>query len=578
MGRASQKFDRQLFTLKLSELAYQMQMKGVASDTKAGAVYRETGGSFLVNMVDGQMVLLREWLEGVDQICREVWQIQGETITPDFVREILLPEAMMLIGARESTVKSNVTDVTQRTRIEDPYRALSHFAMEMRRLTGEVTNRYEIEARELEYQRAPTAPEGGKPKTGTDVGRQPVKATILNVLIASPSDVNTERDAVESAIREWNANHHAQTGIMLHAVRWETHSYPAAGDRPQGIINRQIVDSGHLLIGIFGNRLGTPTGEAQSGTIEEIERFRKTGRHVALYFSNAPVPRSADRNQLEALEKYQKERQQDTLYSTFDTADDLRRLVTQHLPKIVSDVYQGVPARADAAKQIPSLVFIFGVPLGDNDSASWMMMLRHYGPKPAYNCNIEFYDSDRKNIEHQWLVEHPSSPFPPRGLAAGESQKSVYIAETNPEGSAGSFIWNPLDPNRQHYTVSISCRDGVFVEKWEVTRVDGILRSAITIERGPQWVEKNPHVDPVVFRCSDPEFISTPLAAEVPKVARKAVHPGWKPNHRFEVPAAIIDPNGNIQVVAGVKLPDGSTVTDFGCWNILTKHFGDGTS
>jgi hypothetical protein len=137
-------------------------------------------------------------------------------------------------------------------------------------------------------------------KSASDVGRQPVKATILNVLIASPSD--------ESAIREWNANDHAQSGIMLHAVRWETHSYPATGERPQGIINRQIVDSGHLLIGIFGNRVGTPTGEAQSGTIEEIEQFRKTGRYVALYFSNAPIPRNADRNQLEALEKYQRER------------------------------------------------------------------------------------------------------------------------------------------------------------------------------------------------------------------------------------------------------------------------------
>jgi hypothetical protein len=95
-------------------------------------------------------------------------------------------------------------------------------------------------------------------KSASDVGRQPVKATILNVLIASPSDVSAERDVVESAIREWNANHRAQSGIMLHAVRWETHSYPATGERPQGIINRQIVDSGHLLIGIFGNRVGTP--------------------------------------------------------------------------------------------------------------------------------------------------------------------------------------------------------------------------------------------------------------------------------------------------------------------------------
>ncbi|MFZ0333459.1 MAG: hypothetical protein WBL66_17545 [Candidatus Acidiferrales bacterium] len=382
---------------------------------------------------------------------------------------------------------------------------------------------------------------------------------------------------MESAIQEWNANHHAQTGIMLHPVRWETHSYPAAGDRPQGIINRQIVDSAHLLVGIFGNRLGTPTGEAQSGTIEEIERFRKTGRHVALYFSNAPVPRNADRNQLEALEKYQKERQQDTLYYTFDTSEDLRRLVTQHLPNIVSEVYESVPARADRAKEGPSFVFVFGVPLGDNDSASWIMMLRHYGPQPAHNCNIAFYDDDRKNVEHQWLVAHPGSPFPPPGLA-GESQKHIHVAEANQEGSAGSFPWNPLDPDRQHYTVSISCRDGAFVEKWEVTRVNGVLRSRIAIEHGPQWVKKNPNVDPVVFQCSDPEFISTPLATELPKSTKgKVVHPGWKPSHRFEVPAAIIDPNRNVQIVSAIKLPDGSTLTDFGCWNILTRHFGDPT-
>jgi hypothetical protein len=126
--------------------------------------------------------------------------------------------------------------------------------------------------------------------------------------------VPAERDAVESAIHEWNANHHAATGIILLPVRWETHSYHGSGDRPQAILNKQIVDSGHLLIGIFRNRSGTPTGKAQSGTIEEIEEFRKTGRYVALYFSSAPVQEDADRDQLDALEQYKKQPQQETLY------------------------------------------------------------------------------------------------------------------------------------------------------------------------------------------------------------------------------------------------------------------------
>ncbi len=170
------------------------------------------------------------------------------------------------------------------------------------------------------------------------VPARPIQASILNVLIASPSDVGVERDAVVSAIHEWNASHYSQTGIMLHPVRWETHSYPSAGDRPQGLLNKQIVESAHFLIAIFGSRLGTPTGEADSGTIEEIEQFRSTSRHVALYFSSAPIPRTADRAQLAALERYQSERQRDSLYFTYESAEHLRRLVTQHLPKIVAEV------------------------------------------------------------------------------------------------------------------------------------------------------------------------------------------------------------------------------------------------
>jgi hypothetical protein len=161
MGRASQDFDRQLFILKLSELSRQMQIRSVAADRKAAVAPREAGGSFLVNMVDGQLALLREWLEGVDRICREVWQTQGEAITPEFVREILTLEAMTAIGARVGVTSSHVDRTAKQTR-EDPYAARHHLAMEVNRLKAEVANRYEIEARELGYQTAPAAQGGPK--------------------------------------------------------------------------------------------------------------------------------------------------------------------------------------------------------------------------------------------------------------------------------------------------------------------------------------------------------------------------------------------------------------------------------
>jgi len=163
-------------------------------------------------------------------------------------------------------------------------------------------------------------------------------AAVISVLIASPSDVRAERDIVERAIHLWNSVHFRESGVLLFPVRWETHCYPASGERTQAIVNRQIVDESDVLIGIFGVRLGTATGEAESGTLEEIERFRKAGKHVALYFSAAPIPRDVKRDELEALEVYRREREKDSLLGTFSTAEELRQLITQHLPFVVSEV------------------------------------------------------------------------------------------------------------------------------------------------------------------------------------------------------------------------------------------------
>ena len=237
--------------------------------------------------------------------------------------------------------------------------------------------------------------------------------------------------------------------------------------------------------------------------------------------------------------------------------------------------------RVDARKSIedslptPSLPFVFGAPLGENNSPAWIMMIKHYGPNTAFNCDVEFFDDDRKNIEHQWLVEHPGSSFLPPGGVVGQSQIRFQISEIGPEGSSQKFEWTPIDPNNQHYTVGINCRDGAFVEKWEVTRVNGVLRTKITIQHGPQWVEKNPTQNPILFTCTEPEFISSPLASAIPTKTHHPVNPGWKPNHRFDFPVAIYDPNHHVQIMAGITLPDGSKKTDFGCWNLLLKHFGD---
>jgi Domain of unknown function (DUF4062) len=107
------------------------------------------------------------------------------------------------------------------------------------------------------------------------------QANVFRVLIASPSDVQAERELIVRVIQEWNDANAVERQVALLPVRWETHTTPELG-RPQEIINRQIVDSCDLLIGVFWTRIGSPTDEAESGTLEEIERVASQGKLVLL--------------------------------------------------------------------------------------------------------------------------------------------------------------------------------------------------------------------------------------------------------------------------------------------------------
>ena len=113
----------------------------------------------------------------------------------------------------------------------------------------------------------------------------PTRAKVYRVMIGSPSDLVEERQAATDAVNEWNAQHADAEDAVLLPVKWETHAVPTSRVRPQSAINDQIVDHCDILVGMFWTRLGTTTGAAASGTVEEIDRFVASGRPALLYFS-----------------------------------------------------------------------------------------------------------------------------------------------------------------------------------------------------------------------------------------------------------------------------------------------------
>lgn len=130
----------------------------------------------------------------------------------------------------------------------------------------------------------------------------PYHATVYNVMIASPSDVENERKLAREVINEWNSLHSEDKCIVLLPIGWDTHSAPEMGAHPQTIIDKQILKNADLLVGIFLHRLGTPTLDAQSGTAHEINSHTGAGKPAMIYFLEERVePSKFDTKQYQKL-------------------------------------------------------------------------------------------------------------------------------------------------------------------------------------------------------------------------------------------------------------------------------------
>ncbi len=153
---------------------------------------------------------------------------------------------------------------------------------------------------------------------------------LIKVLVASPSDVAPEREMAEDVIKKWNAR--TQRPLMLEAVLWESHAAPETGERVQGILNKQIVDECDFAIGIFWTRIGTGTGIAPGGAVEEVERMMAAGKLVMLYFSNVAYRRKdVDIEQIEALDQFRASLQSNALIEEYDERHEFREKLAHQL-------------------------------------------------------------------------------------------------------------------------------------------------------------------------------------------------------------------------------------------------------
>jgi hypothetical protein len=172
------------------------------------------------------------------------------------------------------------------------------------------------------------------------------------VLIASPSDLQEERQAATDAINEWNAQHAVAEGVVLLPVKWETHAVPETGQRPQEAINRQLALECDILVGMFWTKLGTATGAAESGTVEEIDQFVTAGKKAMLYFSSRLIdPNKIDSKQHRKLRAFKAATYNKALTGTFATLDELRQVLLRDLTRQVPQLRAGRLTRGGKLQQ-----------------------------------------------------------------------------------------------------------------------------------------------------------------------------------------------------------------------------------
>jgi hypothetical protein len=119
-----------------------------------------------------------------------------------------------------------------------------------------------------------------------------------------------------------------------------------------GAINRQLVHESDMLVGMFWTKLGTPTGVAESGTVEEIDQIVAAGKKAMLYFSSRPIdPNKIDLKQHRKLRAFKAATYSKALTGTFASLDELRQVLLRDLTRQVRQLRAGRPARGEKLEQ-----------------------------------------------------------------------------------------------------------------------------------------------------------------------------------------------------------------------------------
>lgn len=212
-------------------------------------------------------------------------------------------------------------------------------------------------------------------------------ARVVEVLLASPGDVSDERNAALEVIARLNAELASELSVMFMARRWELDAIPELGSDAQAVVNEQIVDRSDVLVAIFWHRLGTPTNRAESGTLEEIERFSAAGKPVHIFVSERPIPSDVDTTQIDRMRDAVASLESQGLVGRFADVNDFKQRLRTAL---LRDLFRETGATdLPTAPVVQEPEPVLRARVRRTGRTDYRLEITNYGDAPAYNVTVE---------------------------------------------------------------------------------------------------------------------------------------------------------------------------------------------
>ena len=188
----------------------------------------------------------------------------------------------------------------------------------------------------------------------------PKQITKYKIFVASPSDLEEDRESIDEVITELNITYGSWFDLTIELLKWETHSAPGVSENHvQNLINKDIRNY-DLFIGLMWLKFGTPTRVAGSGTEEEfLKAYQKfidnpNSLQILFYFKDTPPPSLKDiiPEELNRINNFKKKIGKiGVLYWDYKSIKELQGYLRIHIPKRINYLREVEPIEVEPIKE-----------------------------------------------------------------------------------------------------------------------------------------------------------------------------------------------------------------------------------